>query len=136
MAAGVTLSVDGVSWATRGVRILDGVSFDIQPGEVHALLGENGAGKSTFVKILSGIVQPDEGRIDLDGNAYRARSVLEARRFGISTAFQELSLLPNLNVATNLVLPRPLKGSLGFLSRSRNEERAEELSGSCRARNI
>ena len=62
---------------------------------MHALVGENGAGKSTLVKILSGIIRPDAGRIEIEDVEYRPTSLMEARASGVSTAFQELSLLPN-----------------------------------------
>jgi ribose transport system ATP-binding protein len=92
---------------------LQGVSLSLRRGEVHALLGENGAGKSTLVKILSGIISPDSGRTEIEGTEFRPGTLMEARAAGISTAFQELSLLPNLSVADNLMLPRLVKGFAG-----------------------
>lgn len=112
------------------------VTFDLHRGEVHALLGENGAGKSTLVKILSGIVRPDTGAMRLDGQAYDPHSLLNARARGVSTAFQELSLLPNLTVATNLTLPYQRKGPLGLGSRRLNEAYAAEVLASCHASDI
>ncbi|MCF8483077.1 MAG: sugar ABC transporter ATP-binding protein [Rhodospirillum sp.] len=101
---------------------LGGVDLDVGAGEVHALLGENGAGKSTLVKILSGIVRPDEGAMTLFGEAYSPQSIRDARRTGVATAFQELSLVPNLSVAQNLLLPRGVKNALGLNSRKRTIE--------------
>lgn len=89
------------------------VSLSVQRGEVRALVGENGAGKSTLVKILSGIVKPDAGRIDIESAEFSPATLLQARAAGVSTAFQELSLLPNLSVADNLMLPRLVKGFAG-----------------------
>jgi ribose transport system ATP-binding protein len=89
------------------------VSLSLRRGEVHALLGENGAGKSTVVKILSGIVMPDSGRVEIEGAPFEPHSLMVARAAGVSTAFQELSLLPNLSVADNLMLPRLVKGFAG-----------------------
>ena len=89
------------------------VSLRVQSGEIHALLGENGAGKSTLVKILSGIISSDSGRIQIEGAEFRPGRLMEARAAGISTAFQELSLLPNLSVADNLMLPSLVKGFAG-----------------------
>src|SRR5258707_1596794 len=86
---------------------LDEVSFSLYPGELCGLLGENGAGKSTLVKILSGIVVPDAGEIMIDGAPYRPRDIIGAKARGVSTAFQELSLIPTLSVAVNVFLPRP-----------------------------
>lgn len=102
----VTLRIDSVSKAYGATVALRDVALDVRSGEIHALLGENGAGKSTLVKILNGIVVPDAGSIALDGVDFRPRSVIDARAAGVATAFQELSLLPNLTVATNLALPR------------------------------
>lgn len=121
------LRVAGVSKAYGATIALNSVTLEVLSGEVHALLGENGAGKSTFVKVLSGIVRQGGGALSLDGTPYEPRSLMDARRSGVSTAFQELSLLPNLTVAANLTLPHPLKGGLGLASRSRNEARAVEL---------
>src|ERR1700740_1132976 len=86
---------------------LDQVSFSLYPGEVCGLLGENGAGKSTLVKILSGIVVQDAGEIALEGQAYQPHNIVDARTRGVSTAFQELSLIPTLSIAANLFLPKP-----------------------------
>ncbi len=83
---------------------LDGVDLLVQPGEVHALIGENGAGKSTLMKILSGAIAPDEGRMYLDGQAYRPVSPLDARRRGIAMIYQELNLAPHLTVEENVML--------------------------------
>ena len=80
-------------------RALDGVDFDVRPGEVHALLGENGAGKSTLIKILTGAYQPDDGKIVLDGKQVSFRDPLHAQGFGIGTVYQEVNLLPNRSVA-------------------------------------
>jgi ribose transport system ATP-binding protein len=77
----------------------------VRPGEVHALLGENGAGKSTMVKMLSGLVQPDAGTIQLDGTPVRLRRPADAQRHGIQTAFQEMTLVKDLSVAQNMLLP-------------------------------
>lgn len=87
-----------------GVTALDGVSFELQPGEVHILFGENGAGKSTLISMLAGANQPNEGTIEFKGRATHLRSVHEARELGISAVFQEFSLIPQLSVLENLFL--------------------------------
>jgi len=106
---------------------LDEVSFSLYPGEVCGLLGENGAGKSTLVKILSGIVIPDAGEIILDRLAYRPRNILDAKAAGLSTAFQELSLIPTLSVAVNLFLPKPKVNALRLVSMRSLEEEASAI---------
>jgi ribose transport system ATP-binding protein len=90
------------------VKILDSVSFDLRKGEVHVLVGENGAGKSTLMKILGGIIPPDQGTIVLDGAAVRFASAREARHKGIAFIHQELNLCANLDVAHNIFLGREL----------------------------
>lgn len=102
-------------------------SLTIASGEVHAILGENGAGKSTLVKILSGVVKPDSGTLSIDGQSPPPfRSINDARKAGIATAFQELSLLPNLTVAQNLLLPALPRGPHGLTSRRDTAHRARE----------
>ena len=114
------LEMRKITKAYRGVPAVRDVDFDLRKGEIHALLGENGAGKSTIVKMLSGIVTPDSGTLALDGRVYAPADPMAARAAGISTAFQELSLLPNLSVAENLMLPRQAKGKAGLVSVSQS----------------
>jgi D-xylose transport system ATP-binding protein len=91
-----------------GVRALDGVSFTLEPREVHALCGENGAGKSTLIKVLSGYHPAGSygGEIVLDGRPVQFRSIREAERHGIALIAQELALVPELSVAENVMLGR------------------------------
>ncbi len=96
----------GVSKRYGATVALRDVVMDIHAGEVHAILGENGAGKSTLVKILSGVVQPNEGQMTLEGRNHGPSSIADARRMGVSTAFQELSLIPHMTVAENILLPK------------------------------
>ena len=96
---------------------LSGVSLNVRAGEVHALLGENGAGKSTLLKILSGIVAPTTGAIEVDGTALHGHSLANARRSGIAMIHQELQQVPELTVAQNMFLGRPLIRSGIFLAR-------------------
>lgn len=121
------LEVEDVNKAYGATVALAGVSLTVEAGEVHALLGENGAGKSTLVKILSGVVAADDGRLRLAGQPFHPPSLVEARALGVSTAFQELSLLPNLTVAANLMLPRLPKGPLGLVSQRRSLQQAHGM---------
>mgnify|MGYP000421578583 CR=1 FL=1 len=100
------LSVRNISKSFGTVRALTDVSFDVRAGEVHALMGENGAGKSTLMKILAGVHQPDGGSIRKDGLEIAFASPGEALESGISTVFQELSLLANLTIAENMATGR------------------------------
>ena len=95
-----------VSKRYPGVQALAEVDFDIGPGEVHALLGENGAGKSTLMKVFAGSVMPDAGRITVGGDDLRLGSPEAARDMGIAIVYQELSLVPPLSVAENVMLGR------------------------------
>jgi ABC-type sugar transport system ATPase subunit len=123
------VSVEEVSKSYPGVLALDGVSFDLRPGEVHALVGENGAGKSTLIRILSGDVQPDAGRIYARGRDVSFNSPGDARRRGIVTIFQELMIVPDMTVAENIVLgDEPCAGPLRQIySRRRAELAASEI---------
>ncbi len=95
-----------VSKRFPGVQALDQVSFDVQPGCVHALVGENGAGKSTLAKTLSGAHQLDEGVIELDGQPVSIRDARQAQALGIAIVYQEFNLIPHLSVSENVFLGR------------------------------
>lgn len=92
----------GVTKRYGGITALSNATLRANAGEVHALLGENGAGKSTFIQILAGAVQPDGGAISINGAPFKARNPSEAQHIGIATVFQELSLIPDLTVEENI----------------------------------
>ncbi|TDN63171.1 ATP-binding cassette domain-containing protein [Paraburkholderia sp. BL10I2N1] len=99
------------------VIALDGVSFDVLPGEVHCLLGDNGAGKSTLIKVLSGVHQPTQGAIRINGQDILFQSPRDAYQAGVATVFQDLAMLPLMSIARNFFLGRePTKGK-GLLRR-------------------
>jgi fructose transport system ATP-binding protein len=93
------------------VKALDGVSFQLQAGEVVGLVGDNGAGKSTLAKVMSGAVQPDAGSIWFEGREVRIPSPLDARALGIETVYQDLAVVPHLDVEANLFLGREITGT-------------------------
>ena len=97
------------------VTAIDGADFELYPGEILAVIGDNGAGKSSLIKALSGAVVPDAGEIRLDGKLVHFRSPVEARRAGIETVYQDLAVAPALDIATNLFLGREKRraGPLG-----------------------
>jgi inositol transport system ATP-binding protein len=109
------LEVVGVSKHFSGVIALNEVSLEVRPGEILGLLGENGAGKSTLLKILSGAQPPSSGRIIFAGGDYRPSSPDAAKRAGIVTIYQELSLIPTLSVAENIFIGRAPLGALGII---------------------
>jgi len=116
----------GLDKSFGAVRALQGASFSAERGEVHALVGENGAGKSSLIKILSGLVRPDAGELLIDGAAVRFAGPKDARAFGIGTVYQELTLLPYLSVAENVLLGRePRFGP--FVRRAQLMRRATEI---------
>ena len=110
-----------------GVLALDRVRFDARPGEVHVLLGENGAGKSTIMKVLAGVNTNYQGRIVYKGEEITARSVEEQRMRGVSIIFQEMNLLKNLTVAENIFLGRQPLTRTGMIDWKRMNTEARRL---------
>jgi ribose transport system ATP-binding protein len=102
------LRMVGISKRYGGVRALDGAGLACGRGRIHAVLGENGAGKSTLIKVLAGVVRPDAGTIELAGRRVAIAGPAAARRLGIASVFQELSLVPDLTVADNIGLSAPI----------------------------
>ena len=113
----VAVAVERVRKAYGATVAVDDVTFAIRRGSVHALLGENGAGKSTIVKLLSGLAQPDAGGFRLFGRPIRFASPREAQAAGVQTAFQEMTLVRDLTVLDNMMLPRGPIGPLGTIRR-------------------
>ena len=120
------LEMKGICKEFAGVPALSGVDFSVREGEVHGLAGQNGAGKSTLIKILTGVYQRDNGSILLDGKSISPRSPSDAQRLGVSTIYQELSLVPNLSVAENISICRePHK--MGRIDWKGARQRAERI---------
>jgi ribose transport system ATP-binding protein len=117
----------GIGKRFGGVVALDDATFKAEAGEVHALVGENGAGKSTMIKILSGVLRPDTGTVRIDGEEVRLRSPEDALERGVATVFQELTLLPGMTVAENLLLGREPRGRLGLIRRGALNGAAREV---------
>ncbi|NEG57180.1 sugar ABC transporter ATP-binding protein [Pantoea agglomerans] len=108
------LMMRGISKSYGNAAALQDVDFSVRPGEVHALIGENGAGKSTLLNILSGVRGADSGEISVNGNRVQIRSPLSARQAGIAMIHQELQHVPELSVAQNMFLGRPLTRAGGW----------------------
>ena len=98
------LQMNNITKIFPGVKALDGVSFNLKKGEIHALMGENGAGKSTFIKVLTGVHQPEGGEIILDGKEVRMTDPLVAAKHGIAAIYQHLAAYPDLTVAENIFM--------------------------------
>lgn len=120
-SVGDIVTLEGVTKRFPGIVANDGIDLSIRPGEVHVLLGENGAGKSTLIGMLSGLQQPDEGRILVDGRPTPITSPRQALALGIGTVFQHMMLVPTLTVAENLLLGGP------WWQRPRTEELAARV---------
>ena len=91
------------------VTALDNCDFDLMPGEILAVIGDNGAGKSSLIKAISGAVIPDEGTVTLEGREIRFTSPIEAREAGIETVYQTLAMSPALSIADNMFMGREIR---------------------------
>jgi ABC-type sugar transport system ATPase subunit len=107
------LEAEAIEKSYPGVKALAGVDLNVDPGEVHALLGENGAGKSTLMKVIAGSVTPDSGRLTLDGDVVPLGDAEGSRERGIGIVYQELSLIPQRSVAENVMMGRWPRTRLG-----------------------
>ena len=125
--APVAVRMTGISKSFGGVQALDGVDFEVKAGEVHALLGGNGAGKSTILKVLNGVHVPDAGEIHVGGRPLPAHTPEAARAAGIAMNFQELSLIPTLSVAQNIFLTREARDSRGMIDDADSIRRARAI---------
>lgn len=110
-----------------GVHALKSLDFEAAPGRVHAVIGENGAGKSTFIRLVAGSEKPDSGTIELFGDPLEADSPIASLRSGVGVAYQELSLMPDLTVAENIWLPHLEEMALAPVRRSQLTRATEEL---------
>src|SRR6187402_2402655 len=118
--SGPRLKLSGIRKRFGATQALDGVDFEIAPGEIHALVGENGAGKSTLMKILSGVHAADDGTLELEGRPFAPSSPLEARQQRVVMVNQELAIAPHLSVTENIVLgAEPGNGLLVSHARAR-----------------
>ncbi|WP_054313940.1 ATP-binding cassette domain-containing protein [Mesorhizobium sp. 1M-11] len=118
-----------ISIAFGGIRAVDGASCDLYPGEVVALLGHNGAGKSTFIKILSGAYKRDSGQIFINGEEAAISNPRDAKKYGIETIYQTLALADNVDAAANLFLGREVMTKYGTLDDAAMEAEARKVMG-------
>lgn len=125
--APVAVRMTGISKSFGGIRALDSVDFEVFAGEVHALLGGNGAGKSTILKVLNGVHVPEEGTIEVAGQTLTARTPEAARAAGIAMNFQEMSLIPTLTVAQNIFLTREARDARGMIDDADSVRRAKVI---------
>ncbi|MEX0311131.1 MAG: ATP-binding cassette domain-containing protein [Tateyamaria sp.] len=111
------------------VTALDHADFDLMPGEILAVIGDNGAGKSSMIKAVSGAVVPDEGQVWLEGKEVKFRSPIEAREQGIETVYQQLAMSPALSIADNMFMGRELRkpGIMGKVFRRLDKHAMEKF---------
>lgn len=122
------LKVQDICRYYPGVKALDGISFEIAKGEVHAICGENGAGKSTFIKILTGANEPSSGSIEFEGIPYKRLTPRKSMELGINVIYQEFSLIPFLSVVENIFYGREIRKH-GVRDKKAMNQKAQELCG-------
>jgi ribose transport system ATP-binding protein len=120
------LRMEGIYKSFSGTQVLNNVHFDLKEGEVHCLLGENGAGKSTLIKILSGAYTADEGKIYINGNLISIKNPRDSLNLGITTIYQETSLIPGLTVAENIFFGEEIT-KVSVLNKSAMENKATNI---------
>lgn len=125
--SGFVLEALNIHKAYAGVKALQDVSVHFKPGEVHSLSGENGCGKSTLIKIISGVESLDQGEIIVNGVPYRHISPRQAIQLGIQVIFQDFSLFPNLRVFENITLTENIANKSFFFSEKKNREAAKQI---------
>ena len=120
------LELNGITKIFPGVKALNKVRFDLHRGEIHALMGENGAGKSTFIKVIMGVHQAEEGEMLLDGKPVRFKSTRDAQRAGIAAIYQHVTSYPHLTVAENIFVGH-MKKKLGIIQWKEMYDEADRL---------
>lgn len=110
-----------------GVTALAGVQFQLKKGEIHALMGENGAGKSTFIKVITGVHQPDSGIMLLEGERITPRNTMDSAKLGIAAIYQHVTAFPDLSVTENIFMGQEIKNKLGMYDWRQMNQRAKEL---------
>ncbi|MDD2957286.1 MAG: sugar ABC transporter ATP-binding protein [Lachnospiraceae bacterium] len=121
------LKMENISKRFGSVQALENVQFELKKGEVHALIGENGAGKSTFLNIMSGTYKPDAGNMYLNGKQVQFKTPLAAKEQGIVKVHQELQLIPEITVAQNMFLGNEIIGKFGTINFKEMEKRADAM---------
>ncbi|MBW6465594.1 MAG: sugar ABC transporter ATP-binding protein [Brevefilum sp.] len=122
----IILGVQGLTHHFPGIVALKNVNFDLHKGEIHALVGENGAGKSTMINIIAGVLQPSSGRLIINGSPTTFQNPSDAQQAGISVIFQEFNLVPQLSVAENIFINRePTR--FGMIDWKKMNEKASEV---------
>jgi len=127
MMAEYLLEMNNITKIFPGVKALDNVKFNLKKGEIHALMGENGAGKSTFIKVLTGVHQPEGGEIILDGKSVKMTDPLVAAHHGIAAIYQHLAAYPDLTVAENIFMGHEKLSGLRSIRWKQTNDEARKL---------
>lgn len=127
MNENILLKAENVTKSYAGVQALKSASFELRAGEVHALIGENGAGKSTFIKIVTGAIEADSGNLWIEGRAVNSNSPTISKSLGVAAIYQQPALFPELSVAENITLGLEKKGLFGIVDWKGRKLRAQEL---------
>lgn len=127
------LQLTGISKYFPGVKALDGIQFDLLPGEVHAVCGENGAGKSTLMNILTGNLVPDAGEVLLNGKSTRIKDPSDAAKKGIAIVYQQLSLIDTLSVSENIFANTQPRNKWGLIQYTALNEKRSNCLKTCRS---
>ena len=120
------IEMRGINKAFGGNAVLQDAGFLLDHGEIHALMGENGAGKSTMIKVISGAITPDEGEIVVEGESYTHMTPALSKKLGIEVIYQEFNLIPNLSVAENMFMGERVGGKI-LADFGQMERRAAEV---------
>jgi rhamnose transport system ATP-binding protein len=123
----ILLKAENVTKSYAGVHALRSASFELRAGEIHALIGENGAGKSTFIKAVTGAVEPDGGTIEIAGTRVTENSPSLAKSLGVAAIYQQPALFPELTVAENIAIGQEKAGLFGIVNWKRRRQTAAEL---------
>ncbi|MDC7238982.1 MAG: sugar ABC transporter ATP-binding protein, partial [Spirochaetales bacterium] len=121
------LELKGITKIFPGVKALNEVYFKLKPGEIHALMGENGAGKSTFIKVITGVYKPEHGEIFLDGKRVRFHGPKDAQAAGIAAIYQHVTCFPDLTVTENIFVGHEIRYPSKRLNWKEMHKRADEL---------
>jgi len=121
------IALSGISKNFGTVKALCNARLNVQEGEIMALLGSNGSGKSTLIKTLAGLVNPNAGKIEVDGKEVEIKSSVDSHHAGIATAFQDLSLVPTMTVIDNMVLGMEPMGRFGMVDRAKSVRMVNEI---------
>lgn len=123
----IVLKAENIQKSYAGVQALKSASFELRAGEVHALIGENGAGKSTFIKSITGAVQPDSGKLEIEGLSVKENSPTYAKSLGVAAIYQQPALFPELSVAENIAFGQEEKGFFKRIDWKARCNKAKEL---------